>query len=330
MSEELEGEGFHARLFDASGRDQVLGLSDLANLAPFENDDQRLLWIDLQGPGISDLPEALDLLRIDAPDSGAAGTNPALGKQGDMFWLRVVAVAELGTGADVRGALLTLIATRNVVVSVHESALPFVDELREREGLDSRVGALSAESFVASLLDWQLTTYFDAIADFEMAVERLEVQILEARTGVCVPELRRLRRWASRLRRMLAPHRAVFAALARPDFQPYAEPAASRHLEALDGRFERAMDMVENARELVLGSFALFSTQTALQTNDSMKILTFVTVITGILATMVGALGMNFDASFFKSRDAGFWIATMGLFVTASAAFLLARWRKWI
>ena len=33
----------------------------------------------------------------------------------------------------------------------------------------------------------------------------------------------------------------------------------------------------------------------------------FVTVVTGLLATIVGALGMNFRASFFETDDAGFF-----------------------
>ena len=89
------------------------------------------------------------------------------------------------------------------------------------------------------------------------------------------------------------------------------------------------MDMVENSRELVLGSFALFSSQTALQTNDRMRVLTFVTVITGGLATLVGALGMNFEASFFSTRDAGFWSAIALLAAITAAALGLARSRKW-
>jgi Mg2+ and Co2+ transporter CorA len=242
----------------------------------------------------------------------------------------VVAVSGKGNSHDVRGTGLTLIASRNAVVSLHEAPLSFMDELRERERGGSRVGALSAESFVASLLDRQLATYFDAIAQYELAVECLEVKILEERTEGSLDELRRLRRWASRLRRMLAPHQAVFFALARPDFQPHGESASCRDFELLGGRFDRAMDMVENARELVLGSFALFSTQTAQQTNDRMRVLTFVTVITGVLATLVGALGMNFDASFFGTRDVGFWMAVAGLVAIAIASVVLARWRKWI
>lgn len=322
-----DDEGFKARLFNAAGADGRFELSDLATI---RTDDRTLAWIDLTGSATRHLDEVLRLMDASEAHPWEAGTNPALGKQGGMFWLRVIVVSDEGTREDVRGTLLTLIASRNIVVSMHDAPLPFLDELRAREDEGSMVGILCAESFVASLLDWQLSTYFHAIADFELAVERLEVRILEERGGASLPELRRLRRWASRLRRMLAPHRGVFSAMARPDFQPDAEPDAGRHFELLDNHFERAMDMVENARELVLGSFALFSSQTALQTNDSMRVLTFVTVITGVLATLVGALGMNFDASFFETRDAGFWIASAGLFVVAVAALGLARWRRWI
>jgi len=222
-----------------------------------------------------------------------------------------------------------LIAARNVVISLHDGPLAFLQELRTREEGGSTVGVLSAESFVASLLDWQLSTFFHGVAEFELAVERLEIQILEEKGNACLPELRRLRRWASRLRRMLAPHRIVYSALARPDFLPDAPGEASRHFEQLDHRFERAMDMVENARELVLGSFALFSTQTALQTTNFMRTLTFVTVITGSLATLVGVLGMNFDASFFATNDFGFWMAVAGLACVTVVATVLARWRRW-
>jgi len=291
--------------------------------------DHTLVWIDLSGTAKETLPEVLQSMGLAVPPSLDDRTNPALGKDGDTFWLRVVAITDEGEHQDVRGAVLTLVATRNVVVSLHERRLPFLEELRSREEGGSMVGALSAESFVASLLDWQLSTYFQGIAQFELAVERLEVEILEERRGTCLPELGRLRRWASRLRRMLAPHRGVFSALSRPDFRPEAGGDSLRHFELLHAHFERVMDAVDNARELVLGSFALFSNQTALRTNDSMRVLTFATVVTGILATLVGALGMNFDASFFTTRDVGFWIAIGGLSIIALAAIVLARWRKW-
>lgn len=114
-----------------------------------------------------------------------------------------------------------------------------------------------------------LSTYFNAVSEYGNAIERLENDVLTTAATTTLDELRMLRRWASRLRRMLAPHRIVFGAMSRPNFRPSECRAAERHFEAIDTRFERAMDMVENTRDLVLGSFELFSSKTALQTNSS-------------------------------------------------------------
>jgi len=222
-----------------------------------------------------------------------------------------------------------LAAGRNWVLSLHRDPVDFIDRLRNREPAGSDIGHLKAESFVAALLDWHLSTYFGAVADFEVAVERLETSILGDETRQCLPEMRRLRKAASRLRRMLSPHRAVFGALSRPDFRPTADKPVDRHFAALDTRFERAMDVVENARDLVIGSFELLSSQTALKTNGAMRTLTFATVITGVLAVVAGILGMNFDAPFFKTQTAGFATAAGAMLVVAALALWLGRKRSW-
>jgi Mg2+ and Co2+ transporter CorA len=225
--------------------------------------------------------------------------------------------------------VLACVAGRDRVLSFRREPIPFLDRMRDGEGQGADLGQLGAESFVATLLDRQLSTYFDALEDFELAIEQLEEAILGGNERQCLQELQGLRQWASRLRRMLAPHRKVFGVMSRPDFRPDQGREADRHFVALDTRFERAMDMVENARELVIGSFELFSNQTALRTNDFMRVLTFVTVITGIMATVVGALGMNFQAGLFDSRDAGFWTVVGGLVLLGGASLLLGRKRRW-
>jgi Mg2+ and Co2+ transporter CorA len=128
---------------------------------------------------------------------------------------------------------------------------------------------------------------------------------------------------------MLAPHRNLFSALARPDFRPDADGDANAHFLALDERFARAIDAVENARDLVVGSFELFSTRTAQRTNDTMRALTVFTVLIGTLAVVAGVLGMNFPAPFFHSGGRGFWIAVAAMATLAVAGLALARWRRW-
>ncbi|MBW8811498.1 MAG: hypothetical protein JF591_22360, partial [Lysobacter sp.] len=246
---------------------------------------------------------------------------PWIDSDGDQYALCVIAAEHMGR-LRFEGIPLYLLAGRNFVVSIHPKPLAFLETLRKRESRRSQVAALTADSFVASLLSWHLDTYFAAASDFERNVERLEESVLRDPGGESIKGLRRLRG--------AAPHRILFTGMARPDFGPDADEKSERHFRGLSVQFERAMDIVENARELVIGSFELFSNQVALQTNSTMRVLTFITVLIGLQTVIAGVLGMNFDAPFFKTQGFGFWIA-IGLMVALSiAGGLLGRWRRWI
>ena len=94
-------------------------------------------------------------------------------------------------------------------------------------------------------------------------------------------------------------------------------------------RYERVVDAVENARDLVVGSYELLSTRLSQRTNESMRLLTFVTVLLGSLAVIAGMLGMNFRAGIFDTGSEGFWTAVGLMAVLVLAALLLARLRGW-
>jgi Mg2+ and Co2+ transporter CorA len=328
-----------AVLFDADRDDRALdahwldaGAVDCKALT-----DRQLLWIDVEGSGEQVADALLQQLvrQLELGDGAIAalrGLNghPRLQNFGDWFLAQAIVVEHEGQ-LKFNGRGLAIAAGRNFVLSLHHGPLALLEELRSRERADTHMGVLSAESFAASLLDWQLESYFDAVTDFEAAVDRLEVAVLATKVHrESLPQLAELRRSASRLRRMLAPHRNLFSALARPDFRPDADGDANAHFLALDERFARAMDAVENARDLVVGSFELFATRTAQRTNETMRALTVFTVLLGTLAVLAGVLGMNFPAQFFESGARGFWIAVGSMLALTGLALALARWRRWL
>lgn len=317
-----------AILFTAHAADRTLDI-EAVDVSSLQAD--QLLWVDARAPTQPSLADVLARLGLPvelADELAGTGGTPLLRNHGDWFVAHAVAAHHAG-GLVFEGRPLWVVGGRNVVLSVHATAIGVVDALVERERGDTALGVLSAESFVAALLDWHLSSYFDAVSDFEASVERLETRILEDRSHSCLPELQQLRRGASRLRRMLAPHRRLFAGLARPDFRPGQHDDSGRHFHALDVHFERAMDMVENARELVIGSFELFTSRTAQRTNDTMRRLTFVTVMLGVLGVSAGVLGMNFDAGLFDTGEQGFLIAVGAMAAFVLGAVALGRWRDW-
>jgi Mg2+ and Co2+ transporter CorA len=322
-----------AMLFDADGKDRQIEVDAIDRSTLTKH---QLLWVDLQGNGSSDADAVLGKLigklglEQGAHALASAGTRSGLQNFGDWFLVEVIAV-EHSQRLAFEGHGLAIVCGDDFVLSLHGRSLEILDKLYAREHGETRIGALRAESFTASLLDWQVETYLHAVSKLEESVDQLEVGILESPVyRECLPDLAKLRRGASRLRRMLAPHRHVFGALARPDFRPDDEGDAEKQFVALEQRFERAMDAVEVARELVVGSFELFTTRSAQRTNDTMRVLTFVTVLLGTLAVAAGVLGMNFNAPLFASGARGFWttLAVMGVF--AIGAMLLARLKKWM
>lgn len=318
-----------ALLFDS---DDARRLERLEELGTLSLSDRQLLWVDVFDPDETELRALAAALSLPAEAVESilgTDTSPLLRSCGECFWLRVVAVGE-HDGVRFQGRCLTLIGGRNLVVSVHADRIEFIEQMLERQTGQSNLGTLGSASFTAALLDWHLSTYFDAVSQFEMEVERLEVDVLAEKPRDCLQDLRALRKGASRLRRMLAPHRVVFAGMARPDFRPQEENKTDGHFRALDTHFERAMDMVENARDLVVGSFELFSSQTALRTNDTVRVLTFVTLVVGLLAVLAGVLGMNFETPFFQTGTLGFAIAIGAMLALAVVAVLLGKKRDWL
>lgn len=323
-----EGECVRAMLYTLDEHDRALELSDID---PTALGPKHLLWIDLSGCGVDTIASVLAQMQLPAAlvdELSAAGGTPRLRNHGDWFIAQAVAASNAG-GLVFNGVTLSIVAGPNYVLSVHAEPIAFVEQVYERERGETALGMLASESFVAALLDWHLSTYFDAVSDFEAAVERLETRILGEGLRDCLQELQRLRRAASRLRRMLAAHRPLFSGLARPDFRPACEGTSNEQFHNLDVHYERAMDMVENARELVVGTFELFTSRTAHRTNESMRQLTFLTALLGVLGVSAGILGMNFDAPLFESGARGFFATLGAMTVFLVAALIIGRRRDW-
>ena len=132
------------------------------------------------------------------------------------------------------------------------------------------------------------------------------------------------------LRHLLAVQRPVFYGLSRPDFAQVVESDAAAHYRSLERRYERAVDAVDHARELVNGSFDLFTTRTAEATNDLVRRLTFITMMLGVAGAVAGIFGMNFETPYTQTGVPGFWAVLGGLTVFIVAAIVIARRRAWI
>lgn len=334
-----------AFFYDAEGRDREIALGDASvdTLAP-----DQLLWIDMPDREEDHLRQVSALLKL-PPELLAACQmdRPQLDNYGEYFRFHVDTApapqnhqkesdrekpAKADPAQGIPGSVrVDFIVSERWLVTIHDGEATCLERFRDQDKKDTQIGQLSGQALAASLLDWHLGDYFAEVARIEEAVDKLDERLLrEATSHLLLGRIVALRRRVSKLRSLLGSQRDVFYGLSRPDFALITDSGAAPFYEALAVRFERAIDEVERSRDLVVGSFELFTSRTGQQTNDLVKLLTFLTAIVGFCAAIAGLMGMNFKLAFFETGMFGFTLVTGGLLLLALISVAYARYREWI
>lgn len=330
-----------AYLYDAEGSDGEVELTREAIAALCEH---HLLWIDIDLADEGQLDEVAGLLALDPTSVERVRrerVRPRLDNYGGYYQFTIYAdpggalQRSKDSAGDRRhgaGALkVDVLVGERWIVTAHPGEVRFLQSYRAQDKADTMLGAMSPQALAASLLDWHLEGYFDAVAEIEENVDRLEEQILVKPNGsMTLGRMTALKRQVSRLRALLASQRSIFYGLARPDFLLVAESPAAPHYATLVGRYERAVDEVEHLHDLVVGGYELFTSRTTQQTNDLVKALTFLTVVIGLCAAVAGIFGMNFQAEVLQTGNRGFYgiVIAQGVALLAAAAYV--RWQRWL
>jgi Mg2+ and Co2+ transporter CorA len=316
-------------LYDATGTDQEIALTEplVAGLH-----DQQLLWVDILAPQAEELNRVAALLSL-RPESVArlleVQTRPRLDNYGTYFQLTIDTIEALEKAY--RIGELKFVVGCNFLVTIHHQPVAFLNSFDSRVQGDSGLGQLDAPAFLAALLDWHITSYFRLIEQLEAQLDKLDVRALRPRHGHdLLADLANMRPRLAFLRRILAPHREVYAALVRPDFLALAGSNSATHYGLLHQRLEQAIEALENARELLIGSFEIFTTQTALRTNEVMKALTLASFIWFPASVIVGIAGLLLKTPIYPIGAGGFWLMLALIGLIGITTLIVARWRHWI
>ena len=318
-----------ARLFDADRSDTEIELS-AASVASVK--DRQLLWVDALIDDRVDDAQLLALLPFDrqaVERLWASPPAPRLALHGDYFLARVVALREQ-TDRDV-SVVLDLAVMRNVVLTAHRDPIPFLDDLDERIRGDTTLGEIDSTDFATVLLDGLVTSYLELTDSILARVDTLDAEALRPAAGRdLLAALVALRHRIAAVRRVLVAHRAVMTSMAGADFQVITQGDTAGRFTVLTERFEAATNAIDTAREALLGTFDVHMSRTAQRTNDTMKILTIVSVLllpTGVIA---GFMGMNIKPPYSNDNPSIFWIVVAAIVVLAVLTLITLRVRRWI
>jgi magnesium transporter len=315
-----------AVLYDATGEDRTL---DLTDGDPPKLGASQLLWIDLDGRDDDDLRLVARTIGLEREGLGRLvreDRRARILRLPDRVVLTIGAVDP--DDKEARRREVDLVVGANHVVTVHDGPIVAFDEFRAEIEREPELGRLDAAGFTAGLLDAILAAYFRQIEAVEREIDALdEVAVRSRREETFLASVLTLRRRIARLRRALAPNREALLPLERPDFELHSELGSL--WPGVVERLERAIDGVENARELLVGSFDLYLGRSSQRTNDVMKVLTLVSSILLPSVVLAGIMGMNFKLPIFD-ETANFFLVIAAMVILAVAILGVARWRRWI
>ena len=317
-------------LYDVDGKDSPVRI-DGTRLPKIG--DKQMLWVDIDLDAAGPLDQLWDQLGVpDLTESLAQGdSRPHLVRYPKFLHVNVFALRN--DQADLDPIALHCFVGKNWIATLHDGALDLVDKFNEPLIGETRLGELDGPRFLAMVLNWLLNGYFLAIEAQQLESDRLDEDLLkgsiEGRDSDPVDRLVTMRRTVRRLRTTLSQHRELLALLSQPHSELLFDSNSSSDYEHLSRRFERAIDSVDNAREMIVGSFDIFMTQTTSATNEIMKRLTLASVLLLPAAVLAGIMGMNFKVALFEFPWMfGVTLATMAML--AGVTIFVAKWRRWI
>jgi magnesium transporter len=304
-----------ATLYDATGHDREVSLDSVA-IDGLRKD--QLLWADVDDDRRAVLPEQMQ---------SALGAVDNVGSLEifDTFYRFGIPLREPSD------ACLRFAVGQTWLVTASERRPKFFDAFVEADQGETLKGRMSATALMASLLMRHLDGFREEIASVDVAIDKLDDTILRSREKRSpLASLAALRRRLSSLRSVLTGQRTVIHGLIAPDFLAHVSETDREFLVEVNRVFERLEDDIARARETVIGSFELYASRVAQDTNQLVKVLTIATVITGVIGAVAGIFGMNFDTPFAHSGLPGFLLITGGMIGVSVAIVVVAIWRRWV
>ena len=244
---------------------------------------------------------------------------------GTMLFLRGV---NLNPGADPEDMVsIRLWIEENRIISIRLRRLLSVEDLRQ--ALAQGRGPVDAGDFVVQLAERLIARMAAVIGDVDDDVDRLQDQVLDARSAPLRTELTRLRREIIALRRYLAPQRDALARLTQSKLS-WLGPADALHLREEADRVTRYVEDLDAARERAAVTQEELTNRLSEEMNSRMYVLSIVAAIFLPLGFLTGLLGINVGGIPLADNPSGFTEVAVILIGVTVLEILIFRWRRWL
>lgn len=303
-----------------------------AEIEPFLGSDS-LTWIDWVGlqniPLLSAIGERMRIHPLHLEDLVHMDQHPKVEDADDYTIVFLRRLYRPGKNEELQSDQISFVISPDELITIRETETGLFDPVRARlRNSRGRIRNMGSDYLAYSLLDTLIDGYFVILADLEDQIEDVQDEILaKPPDNSIMARLHKIRSDLLIARKSLWPLREAVLALERsPAISPDTEPFMRN---AYDHTIKLA-DSLDFTRDLLNAALECYMTAINNRMNETMRLLTVISVIFMPLTFLAGVYGMNFQflpELKWRFGYAWFW----GLIILISTILIYAfRKRKWL
>jgi magnesium transporter len=294
-------------------------------------EEDALLWLDLTAPSDEDLallgarfgfhPLALE-------DCAHADQRPKCEEYGDYLFIVSQGFecpnAEL---EDMRWYELHVFLGKNYLVTVHDTAIPGVEQVWKRVSLDAALLKKGADLLYYLIADRIVDENFPILDQIADKLEQIEDDVLEHPQHATLNVIFALKSRLVLMRKILSPQRDVMALLSRRGDERVSERTAFYFRDVHD-HLARIVESIESNRDLLGNALEAYLSAQSQRTNEIMKALAILSAVFMPLTFITGFFGQNFEHLPFGS-DALMYTMLVSCLILPGVLLVWFKKRNW-
>ena len=223
---------------------------------------------------------------------------------------------------------LNVFLGKNFLVSYHDVPLRSVAAVEDRCVKGAANTGRAPDRLAHALLDEMVDNYRPALDELSREIAALEERSLQNPRPATLHQITQTKKEVLRLRQIISPQSEVLARLARGEFKLIRPQMLPYFRDIADALFHISTEAQSYADSLT-GTLQVYLSMSANRTNEIVKVLTIITVLTTPLTIIGTWYGMNFKGMPELEWPHGYLIATLLMIFSTAGTFWFFKIRKW-
>lgn len=297
----------------------------------------RITWINIVHPTPEDVEELFQeypyIHPLNLEDIRSSIERPKIDEDDDYLFIVMHFPYWDERQALSRPSELNIIIGRGYVVTIHDGVLRPLERLWERctnnEEDRERYLSRGANQLFYTIVDQLVDYLFPMLRKVDMAIRRIEESIFTGDARAVIRDIALTRRDIIALRRIIIRQVPIIEQLERIE-HPIMHQDLEEYFGDIADHIHHARDIVDEDYEIIVGLSETADKLTSYRINETMRILTVISVIMLPLTLLSSIYGMNFTFLPLGDHPNGFFIISCLMVIIVLSMLIYFRRRNWL